>query len=127
MNSFLRLFFCILLLVLHGCNSNTTISAQELQQCQQSCMQHFDFCKKNCVNNCPTCSWESQRRAANNYKKYVNEQKIEGKQIMRELNSYRDPLQCLKVTCNCMADFMACKQSCTGGVSKRLSPVTNCI
>jgi hypothetical protein len=34
--------------------------------------------------------------------------------VSRDLNSYRDPLQCRKVTCDCLADNNVCKASCRG-------------
>ncbi len=124
---FLRFLCCVLLLGLYGCHAKNTLRAQEFAQCNSICIQHLDFCKQNCTDNCSTCSQKSLYSSTMNYKKYVNEQKIEGQRVMRELNSYRDPLQCRKVTCNCQADFLACKQSCTRVIPKRLQAVPNCI
>lgn len=123
----LRILCCILLLGLFGCSHNNALKKQEIAQCQQVCVQHFEFCKNNCVNNCPTCSWASTRSSVINFTKYVNEQKVQGKKVMRELNSYRDPLQCRKVTCDCLADLSVCKQSCSGVVRKRVQVVPNCV
>lgn len=127
MNSFLRIFFYVLLLGLSGCVSKGALKGQELAQCNMTCAKHFEFCSQNCVDNCPTCSWSAKQTAAGNFTKYVNEKKVQGKKVMRELNSYRDPLQCCKVTCNCMADLMACKQSCSGVIHKRLQALPNCV
>lgn len=127
MNFFIRLVCFLALLGLVACAPKNSLRGQELAQCQMTCMKHFEFCKQNCVDNCPTCSWKSTQSSKINFSKYVNEQKIEGKRVMRELNSYRDPLQCRKVTCNCMADLMACKQSCFGVIRKRLQAVPNCV
>jgi hypothetical protein len=127
MNFLIRIFCCILLFSLYGCASKNALRGQALAQCQMSCMKHFDFCSQNCVDNCPTCSRKSQQHSAANFSKYVTERKVQGKKVMRELNSYRDPLQCRKVTCNCVADLMACKQSCSGVIHKRLQALPNCV
>jgi hypothetical protein len=42
------------------------------------------------------------------------------------LNSYRDPLQCRKVTCNCHADYQVCIQSCSGVIHKQLRVASAC-
>lgn len=46
---------------------------------------------------------------------------------MRELNSYRDPLQCRKVTCDCLSDFAICKKGCTGVIPTKLQAVPYCV
>ena len=129
MNFLIRICFCVLLLSLFGCASKSVLrgTALALAQCNATCTQHFESCKQNCVDNCPTCSWNSTRQSAANFSKYVNERKVEGKKVMRELNSYRDPLQCRKVTCDCIADLTACKQSCSGVIHKRLQALPNCV
>lgn len=65
MNSFLRLLCCTILLGLWGCQGlkQGAIKAQDVQRCNITCIQHFEFCKKNCVDNCPTCSYKAQRTA----------------------------------------------------------------
>jgi len=125
----LRIVCCIILLSLVGCGTmqKNALKGQPLQQCMMTCMQHFDFCKNNCVDNCPNCSATSSYRSAVNFTKYVNERKVEGKNVTRELNSYRDPLQCRKVTCSCITDLATCKQSCTGVIHKRLQAVPYCV
>lgn len=127
MNFLIRVCCCALLFSLLGCASKTTLKEQALLQCKATCMQHFEFCKHNCVDNCPTCSWNATRQSTANFSKYVREQQVEGKKVMRELNSYRDPLQCRKVTCDCVADLMVCKQSCSGVIRKRLQAIPNCV
>ncbi|PWY54891.1 acyltransferase [Legionella qingyii] len=125
MNSFLRLVCCTIILLLGGCHGlqQNALKGQTLEQCNRTCVQHFDFCRQNCVNNCSTCSHASQREAEKNFAKYVHERKVEGKKVMRELNSYRDPLQCRKVTCDCLSDFTICKKGCTGVIPKKLQAV----
>lgn len=129
MNSFLRLIFCTIILGLWGCQElqQNALKGQALEQCKMACIQHIEFCRQNCVNNCPNCSYISQRTAKENFAKYVHERKVEGKKVMRELNSYHDPLQCRKVTCDCLSDFAICKKGCTGVIPKKLQAVPYCV
>lgn len=129
MNSFLRLICGTIILGLWGCQGlqQHALKGQALAQCNMTCAQHFEFCRQHCVNNCPTCSYLSQRTAAENFGKYVHERKVEGKKVMRELNSYRDPLQCRKVTCDCLSDFAICKKGCAGVIPKKLQAVPYCV
>lgn len=98
------------------------LQSHTLDQCKKSCIHHFAFCHQNCVNNCPTCSVASAKSAAKNYAQYVSERRIEGKKVMRELNSYRDPLQCRKVSCDCMADLALCNKGCKGVYLQQETP-----
>ena len=129
MNSFLRLFCCIIMVGISGCQGlkQYALKLQVEEQCKVVCVQHFEYCKQNCIDNCPNCSIASQRKAAKNFKKYTYERKVEGKMVMRELNSYRDPLQCRKVTCDCLADFEICKEGCTGVIKKKLQVIPYCV
>lgn len=129
MISFLRVICCIVLIALSGCASHQKVSVinpKSVEQCMMTCMQHHDYCKQNCVNNCPNCSAAASETAAVNLFKYVHEKQVEGGYITRGLNSYRDPLQCRKVSCNCVADLFTCKQGCTGVIQKRLRSVPLC-
>ncbi len=106
--------------MLAGCQGfhQNALTGQALEQCNTTCVQHFEFCKDNCINNCQTCSYVSQRQAEKSFAKYVHERRVQGKKVMRELNSYRDPLQCRKVTCDCSSDFTICKKGCAGVIPK---------
>ncbi|AUH72908.1 acyltransferase [Legionella sainthelensi] len=129
MGFFWRLFYCVVLLSLLGCQGmrQNVLKEREVAQCYMTCTQHFEVCRNNCIDNCPACSTASQTSAARDFEKYVHERKAEGKKVMRELNSYRDPLQCRKVTCDCLSDLTVCKQSCAGVIPKKLQTVPNCI
>jgi hypothetical protein len=111
-----------------GCQAmhQSALKAQAFQQCMMICTQHFEYCRQNCFDNCPNCSTASKIKAKKNFDKYVYERKVEGKKVMRELNSYRDPLQCRKVTCDCISDYAICKQGCTGVIPKKLQAVPYC-
>lgn len=128
MKVFIRLLCCIFLLNLSGCVNQQKILAtrNSVNQCQAICTQRFDACKMQCTNTCSRCSAASTHSSTVNYINYVHEKQIEGGIISRGLKSYRDPLQCRKVTCNCLADFMACDQGCTGVIQKRLQTVSYC-
>lgn len=129
MSFFLRLFCCVVLLALLGCQGmgQNVLKQRDGAQCNVTCTQHFQHCKKNCIDNCPTCSAVSQINTTRAYDRYVHERRVEGKKVMRELNSYRDPLQCRKVTCDCLSDLTICNQSCAGVIPKKLQTVPNCI
>lgn len=128
MKFFLNTFCIILVLGLLGCQGiqKNSLVNQPMEQCKLTCAHHLEFCKQNCVNNCPNCSGESLRRTQINYMNYVHEKNIEGKKVMRELNSYRDPLQCRKVSCDCISDFAICTHSCTGLITMNLQPIPYC-
>ena len=89
-------------------------------------MQGFAVCKERCVDNCAICSAKADYSAIKNYDEYVHEKIIEGGTITRSLKSYRDPLQCRKVTCNCYADLSICEQTCAGIIHKQLRAVPYC-
>jgi len=94
--------------------------AKEQIACKKNCVERFKTCSQVCDNSCQTCSLAANCGAAHNYNRYKHEQSVQGGIIARELKSYRDPLQCRKTTCNCMADYNVCTQSCTGVIHKRL-------
>lgn len=121
MNCIYRIVVLSLMIFMLGCTyQKSTVSPQSIKQCTMGCIQQLDLCKKTCINNCPNCSAASTCTATKNYQRYVHQKRIEGGIITRELNSYRDPLQCRKVTCNCPMDFITCKQGCTGIIHKQL-------
>ena len=128
MNSILRLLCAIQILCLTSCamHQNIALHPSSQNQCKNRCMQQFETCKNICVDNCHTCSVKANQSSASSYAKYVGEEEIEGGIIARQLKSYRDPLQCRKISCNCYADFNTCTQSCTGVIQKRLQAVPNC-
>ena len=124
----LRLTCCLLVIVLMGCATHhpKIVKTNGLSQCQSICVQRLQYCKQNCTNGCPTCSASATITADVNYCKYVHEIKVQGGYIARGLKSYRDPLQCRKVSCNCSADFSTCNQGCTGIIQKQLRSVPHC-
>ncbi len=127
MNLLLRIVCCFTLLCLSGCVKQIFIGdPQTINLCKTICVQHLQSCQKNCTNNCRMCSAASNYTSAKNFFKYVHEKQVEGGFITRGLNSYRDPLQCRKVTCNCTSDYTTCIQGCTGVIQKQLRSVPYC-
>lgn len=116
----------MVLLVNLGCVPQLTKIPQSTKQCLIQCKQSFNSCSKLCVNNCATCSAKANHEMIVNYSEYVHEEQVEGGYVMRRLKSYRDPLQCRKVSCNCSADLAICEQSCTGVIHKQLRAVPYC-
>lgn len=129
MKALIRLFGCIMMLGLVACTlmKHPLSKTQNVAQCKQACYERFKSCSKVCEASCPKCLKGSCLTAAKNYRNYVHEKIIQGDIIAREMKSYRDPLQCLKTTCNCTSDAYTCVEGCTGVIQKRLQPQTNCV
>lgn len=115
-----RLLLCILFLFLYSCSyhKSTVDSARTVASCKQQCQKNARICDDACVNNCAACNICSKKKASNSYANYLREQCIQGGNIARELNSYCDPLQCRKTTCDCVADYKICIQSCASIIHK---------
>jgi len=132
MRSIAKVLLCltIISMVLVGCVHQRSIPRSspqgELAACKISCQQQFNTCNKLCHNSCRQCSAYSSYTTAKHYNHYKSEQFIRGGIIARELNSYRDPLQCRKSTCECAADYRICTQSCAGIIYKRLQVAPTC-
>ncbi|WP_419418523.1 acyltransferase [Legionella sp. D16C41] len=94
--------------------------------CTVVCEQRAQACNKTCRNSCPQCVAFSKQSTSESYLYYQHEQYVKGGEIIRELNSYRDPLQCSKPTCNCRQDYRVCVQACIGAISKQLRSVHVC-
>lgn len=118
----------VMTLLLASCSNQpmTLNNKSEVKQCKMRCMQKFSVCKTQCTDNCRHCRAQSHAEMCKSYANYVREKQIKGEMLDRELKSYRDPLQCRKVTCNCVADLDTCMQGCTGVIQKRLMPLPYC-
>ncbi|MCC5791120.1 MAG: acyltransferase [Legionellaceae bacterium] len=95
-------------------------------QCLWQCERHFNACQQTCQNSCPKCQKTANKKASNSYDDYRNQLKVTGGYDIRQLNSYRDPLQCRKTSCNCPADLVVCRQSCKGTIYKTLRKAPFC-
>ena len=119
---------CIFFLLCSACTvqHNKLTSTQSLNTCHYLCIKKFNLCKESCLNYCQFCVKSADNSAKYAYMSYIHEEKIQGGSIDRGLQSYRDPLQCRKTSCNCYADLVVCKQSCTGIIQKRLEITPVC-
>jgi hypothetical protein len=128
MNVLVRLVCCFIFLSLVSCVSqkHMTVKTQDVKQCKVMCVKRFESCNTLCVNNCAVCSEHANQSTLSSYSEYVHQQQVKGGFVARGLKSYRDPLQCRKVTCNCYADLMICEQDCTGIIQKQVRAVPNC-
>ncbi|MFC3907712.1 acyltransferase [Legionella dresdenensis] len=129
LNILSRIFlFSVCCLQLISCNQPLLVGAArtEFKQCQASCQKKAEACHKTCRNSCALCTIHANRKAAVNYSEYVHERTVKGEVIARQLQSYRDPLQCRKTTCSCPADYQVCMQSCGGVVHKSLMVAPVC-
>jgi hypothetical protein len=110
------------MLLLISCASRLPfgLTAQDVVKCKAVCQHRMQICGKNCINNCSQCSYDSNQKTLQRYARYVHEQCVKGKKVIRRLKSYQDPLQCRKTTCNCAADYHLCNQSCSGSIHKQL-------
>lgn len=127
-HSFFRVILCFVVIGFAGCVSHQVQERRANAQvsCKMSCEQQFKGCSQVCHNNCKECGQFDHLIGSYNYKKYKNEQEIQGGVVARELNSFRDPLQCRKITCDCLADYTVCVQSCKGLIHKRLQIAPVC-
>jgi hypothetical protein len=119
-------FIFFILIISCSAQSKILIKAKDPKQCLTMCIGRFDSCQKTCVNNCAVCSASANRSAVLSDAQYVHEEQVKGGYVVRGLKSYRDPLQCRKVTCNCYADLSTCEQNCTGIIHKQLRTVPYC-
>ena len=98
----------------------------ETQSCRVSCVNRYQACQLSCHNSCKPCALSAAVQAERSFKRYVHEHYVEGKRVVRELKSYRDPLQCRKFTCDCVADYHVCREACGGIIHKQLQVVPIC-
>ncbi len=81
---------------------------------------------KYCTNDSQLCYANANAQADTEYKRYVKQQKIEGRLIDYDQDSFLDPLQCAKLSCDCEADYRACYKMCGGFVQVNKRCVANC-
>lgn len=109
-----------------GCSMHQKIEQQTYRSCEMNCQQQLNHCQKKCTDNCQICELNARKSAAKAYKQYRRERCIEGKTMILRLQSYHDPLQCRKTTCNCPADYQVCVEACRGKIHKRLQVEKTC-
>ena len=125
LNALFRVLAGLTILFLISCVHSTQDRALA-EQCHHRCEQYKQNCQKTCRNSCPQCKILSQVKAVYNAQRYQKDKVIEGGIIARDLNSWRDPLQCKKITCDCPADYQVCLQVCGGIIHKQLQEIAEC-
>lgn len=113
---------CCGFLMLSACMYKTLAQ----RACMTTCESRLAACSKVCRNNCSQCTAAAAQSTIRHSAHYEHEQYVKGALIALQLNSFRDPLQCRKTTCNCTGDYQICVQSCGGAIAKRLQHVTLC-
>jgi hypothetical protein len=128
MYSLVRIVTCCSLIMLSGCAHYNSYKhqMQERAVCREACHEQQRLCHKVCYNNCPFCCERADGNAEIRYKKYKQQQRMQGSPVIRQLKSYRDPLQCRKTSCDCVTDHAVCLQSCTGKLPKKLQIAPAC-
>lgn len=126
MITYFRLTTIILFLILSSCGyySQYVDKERQLKSCHLQCNMNLDICNKQCRNNEHKCEVMANMQAALRFKEYKKREITQGQIVNEELQSFKDPLQCRKVTCSCQEDFRVCKQSCTGKIYKHLKANT---
>lgn len=124
----LTLLIAVFTCLVSGCHTTTTMThtVQTGVSCLSICKERLQSCQETCTNDCRHCAYQSAQSSAKHYHHYQCEQAIQGKEITRELQSYRDPLQCLKNTCACKTDYHVCVEACKGVIHKNLQVLPTC-
>ncbi len=94
-------------------------SAQR-KACFAHCEQRCFHCDRVCDDNAKLCAAKSDTQAAVHFVLNRHQQMIKGQVVVTDMASFRDPLACMKTTCNCEKDKKMCKQVCRGKIYKRL-------
>lgn len=128
MRIYLRLILIFLFILVSSCGyyNQYVNKERQLKDCSLQCNAKINKCKKQCRNNIQECNALANMQAALRFKEYQKRQVIQGIIVNEELQSFKDPLQCRKVTCSCQEDFRVCKQSCRGKIYKYLKASADC-
>jgi hypothetical protein len=119
-------FIILGICALNACVSHPPATIAKPISCEQHCLNQALICNEICQNSCAICQAKSKERARQDHARYTWVHRAKGQIVARELNSFRDPLACTKVTCDCVADYQTCKQVCRGKISPNLKS-THCI
>ena len=120
------LLFIICILVSCVFSSKFTQHKLAVNKCKSFCIRDSNICHKTCQDNCVACNHQAHMAARDWYQHFVKEQTVQGGMITRNINSYKDPLQCRKITCNCDVDYLICTQKCSGLIHKELQNQNLC-
>lgn len=128
MTKMIRFFaICSAVYLLVACTNQALMTKHaERLSCKMACQQRLKRCQQICRDDCYTCFKEVQKTVNRSYDQYIHELKTQGGVNSRELNSFKDPLQCRKTSCDCSADYEVCAQSCTGLIHKNMKVPSAC-
>ena len=119
-------FAVVLMLSCASKKNNDVVDAQVKRACERKCQQERHVCLRTCDDGCKACQLREHKKAVRLYKTYIHEQCVQGKRVALQLQSFRDPLQCRKSSCDCPADYRVCMSACAGPVYKRLQVTPGC-
>ena len=125
----MRLFILVMMAsCLYGCalQRQHDIDAQTTRACIAVCQTQMSQCATSCTHHCRACEKEAVRETKKGYQRYLKERCVKGKSFVRRLQSYHDPLQCRKTTCDCAADLRVCVESCRGDIHKQIQVEKSC-
>lgn len=128
-----NLIACFFILLLAGCAAKyekyyefKVPASAEGEQCIETCNKTKQNCQNMCTNDTSLCQKNMMLQAKLEYGDYIKEKRTEGSQINRDLNSFYDPLQCSKISCDCDRDYRACYRMCGGKVKVKKRCIANC-
>lgn len=117
------------MLFLWGCSQTPhedAIKAQTERACVKQCDIKKAACLRQCRYSCRNCDKAEHAKMVARYKTYVHEQNVQGERVALQLQSFKDPLQCRKTSCDCYADHRICTSACKGKIQKRLLVAPYC-
>jgi len=120
----MKIIGLLCLWLLSGCQHQW--SNPEQKTCLNACYEKNRYCHKICQTDCPHCCKYTKMQGLHFYRRYLKRCRIEGKPAFSSLQSFYDPLQCNKNSCDCQKDFLLCQQSCHGKIPKRLKTYKFC-
>ena len=120
-------FMGFMVIFLVGCATHQDdLVQQEKRSCVKMCETRLSTCAQVCDKSCADCAHGANQTMRDRYQGYTHDRYVQGRAVTRQLQSYRDPLQCRKTTCNCMADYRVCAEACSGKIHKRLQVAKTC-
>ena len=112
-----RIISTLLFLLLISCVSLE--NQRYIRACKDICQQQSLKCQNLCNNDARHCQAIVMDKTLESYSKYVHQQRVQANDIALELQSFRNPLQCKKITCDCLADLRMCVKFCNVHIKDR--------
>lgn len=121
--------FATLMVFLFACSRTPHEDAKRaclVRACIAECQTQKAACQSRCSTSCKQCQADADSSMIKRYKTYVHEQCVQGERVALQLQSFRDPLQCRKTSCDCLADHRVCVGACRGTIRKSLQVTPFC-